>query len=102
MFRRRSVLSKVFFLTAACVLVFAIAADQFAELLFLIDNTSNDFTIRKERFATYALMLSAVIHHLIPLNSERSENDKWIRRSPTLEEGRASCADFLLLSALRR
>lgn len=103
MFRRSSVPIKALFLIVACALICSIAVDQFPELLLLKDNTSNDFTIRKESIAADALILRAAIHHSIPLNSNAFEDYKWIRRSPTIfEDGRTASADFLVLSVLRR
>jgi hypothetical protein len=84
----------------AIVVVCVIAVDQFPELLLLKDNTSNDFTIRKESSAPSALMLGVANHHSISLNPECPEFHKRIRRLPIFED--ASSADFLLLSVLRR
>lgn len=102
MFRPSSIPIKALFLIAASVLIFAVAADQFPELLSLTDNTSNDFTIRKEGFTANALRLSVAGHNSIRLNPKGFEDDKWILRPPTFGDAKSSSADFLLLSVLRR
>lgn len=98
---RTSTAIRLLLLIAACSLICAIVVDQFPELLSLTDNTSNDFTIRKESFASHVLMLGAGNHSIL-LDSKGPEDDTWIRRPPTFEDGRASSASFLLLCTLRR
>jgi len=103
MFGRASTSIRVLLLIAASVLVFAIAADQFPELLALQENTSNDFTIHKQNFSAYVLMVSLANHASKPLNPEGSDHDKdnWVRRPPTCADGKAFSDDLLLLSVLR-
>ena len=104
MLARTSTLIRSLLLIAASVLIFAVAVDQFPELLLLNENTSNDFTIRNDRFAAQALMLNTANHASVPLNPKGPELDKgnWVRQPPTFEDEKPSSANLLLLSVLRR
>src|SRR5215472_1853586 len=99
---RTSTSVRVLLLISASVIMCGIVADQFPELLLLTDNTSNDFTIRQESFATFVLMLCAANHNSILLSLKGSEVGAWVRGPSTFEHGKASSADFLLLCVLRR
>jgi hypothetical protein len=43
----RCILARLFLSTIACVLIIGIACSEIPECLTLVNNTSNDFTIRK-------------------------------------------------------
>jgi len=70
----RSILGRLLFSSAVCLLLVAFLAAEVPELLSLTDETSNDFTVRKASGREVTPTLSAVIQRSANLDTENFDH----------------------------
>ena len=70
----RSILGRLLFSSAVCLLLGAIVAAEVPELLCLTDETSNDFSVRKASGRAVTPTLSAVKQRSAILDTENFEH----------------------------
>jgi hypothetical protein len=102
MFRRRSISAKMLVPIIASMLLCGIVAAEFPELLSLVDNVSNDFTIRKAGSAECAPMLRAANHKPIPLNRKDSEYGTHIRWAATFGDAKPPSSELFVFHSVLR
>jgi hypothetical protein len=98
----RSILDKVLFSSAVCLLLCAIVSAEIPELVALTDNTSNDFTMRKASGREVTPTLSAATHRSVPLDAEASEHNRCACDAPIFTGAAATSPDLFLLDCVFR
>jgi hypothetical protein len=105
MLTHRSILGRLLLSLAVCFLLCGIASAEFPELLTLIDNTSNDFTISKgaRQQCTLTPTLSEGRSNSAPLDTQNFECGAHPHCSPTVVGAETISSDlFVLYSNFRR
>jgi hypothetical protein len=103
MLTHRSILGRLLLSLAVCFLLCAIASAEIPELLSLIDNTSNDFTISKAGREQCTPTLSEGTCNSVPLDKQNFECGAHPHCAPTVVGAETMSSDlFVLYSDFRR
>ena len=103
MFGRRPASAGIFLSVVASLLLLGIVAAEVPELLSLVDNTSNDFMVRKIARAECARPLTAASHGSLLLDSRNLACETRAFSAATVVGARLIFFDLLALhSTLRR
>ena len=103
MSRRRLTSARILFAVAASLLVLGIVGAELPELLSLVDNTSNDFMLRKVGRAEGARPFAAASHgSLLPDTRNLGCGTRSYGRAAVLGAELVSFDLFVLHSVLRR
>jgi len=98
-----SILGRLLFTFAVCLLLCGIVSVEIPELLSLTDNASNDFTIRKTGKQECKPTLRAAIHKSVPPDTKNFESAPRIHCASIFVGAETISMDlFVLYSVLRR
>jgi len=98
-----SILGRVLFSFAVCLLLCAIVYAEVPELLSLTDNAFNDFTISKAGTRECTPTLGTAIHKSVPVDTKNFDCGASTRSTATFVDADAISSDlFVLHSVLRR
>lgn len=103
MFTHRSILDRLLLSLAVCFLLCGIASAEIPELLSLIDNTSNDFTISKAGRQQCPPTLSERTSNSVPLDTQNFACGARPHCASTVVGAETTSSDlFALYSNFRR
>jgi hypothetical protein len=103
MLTHRSILDRLLLSLAVCFLLCGIASAEIPELLSLIDNTSNDFTISKAGRQQCTPTLSERTSNSVPLDRQNFACGAHPHCAPTVVGAETTSSDlFVLYSDFRR
>jgi hypothetical protein len=103
MLTHRCILGRLLLSLAVCFLLCGIASAEIPELLSLVDNTSNDFTISKAVRQECTSTLSEGTPNSVPLDTQNLECGARPHCGPTVVSAETIFSDlFVLHSDFRR
>ena len=98
-----SILDRLLLSLAVCLLLCGIASAEIPELLSLIDNTSNDFTISNASRQQCTPTLSELTSNSVPLDTQNFERGAHPHCAPPVVGAETTSSDlFVLYSDFRR